>query len=106
MGDSMMAEMMARRRQVAQEAQEGGEAGGDAPCSNYRINMAAANFGECMCGFPKAAHTVGGPPSSGRAKVGKVFGAAARQEPVAAPPPEKPGPPPGKPGPPAGKPAR
>ena len=25
-------------------------------CDNYRINMAADRFGECMCGFPKAAH--------------------------------------------------
>lgn len=26
------------------------------PCEEYRVNMEAANFGECMCGWPKADH--------------------------------------------------
>ena len=26
------------------------------PCSNYRLDMAAAQFGNCKCGFSKAAH--------------------------------------------------
>jgi len=30
--------------------------GGASVCSNYRVNMAAAAFGECKCGHPKAAH--------------------------------------------------
>lgn len=27
------------------------------PCDHYRVNMQAETFGECMCGWPKAAHT-------------------------------------------------
>ena len=27
-------------------------------CDNYRVNMQAANFGECVCGFPKSAHSL------------------------------------------------
>ena len=27
-------------------------------CDNYRIDMAATRFGDCKCGFPKAAHTI------------------------------------------------
>ena len=27
------------------------------PCEAYRINMKAASFGDCMCGWPKAAHS-------------------------------------------------
>jgi len=26
------------------------------PCMNYRVNVAAENFGDCKCGFPKDAH--------------------------------------------------
>ena len=26
-------------------------------CGNYRVNMQAETFGECMCGWPKSAHT-------------------------------------------------
>jgi len=26
------------------------------PCLNYRVNMSAANFGDCKCGFPKDMH--------------------------------------------------
>lgn len=28
----------------------------DAPCSTYRVNMSAEEFGECVCGFPKVQH--------------------------------------------------
>eukprot|EP00747_Dinoflagellata_sp_TGD_P207245 gnl/TRDRNA2_/TRDRNA2_80832_c0_seq1.p1 gnl/TRDRNA2_/TRDRNA2_80832_c0~~gnl/TRDRNA2_/TRDRNA2_80832_c0_seq1.p1 ORF type:complete len:391 (+),score=94.30 gnl/TRDRNA2_/TRDRNA2_80832_c0_seq1:50-1174(+) len=28
------------------------------PCSQYRLNAAAAQFGQCMCGHPKQAHIV------------------------------------------------
>ena len=27
------------------------------PCNNYRINMSAENFGDCVCGFPKLSHS-------------------------------------------------
>ena len=26
------------------------------PCKQYRVNVAAENFGDCLCGFPKAEH--------------------------------------------------
>jgi len=26
------------------------------PCSNYRLDVAGKNFGDCKCGFPKSAH--------------------------------------------------
>eukprot|EP00316_Scyphosphaera_apsteinii_P018823 CAMPEP_0119340778 /NCGR_PEP_ID=MMETSP1333-20130426/101010_1 /TAXON_ID=418940 /ORGANISM="Scyphosphaera apsteinii, Strain RCC1455" /LENGTH=38 /DNA_ID= /DNA_START= /DNA_END= /DNA_ORIENTATION= len=32
-------------------------------CDNYRLNMSAASFGECMCGRPKADHATGGSSS-------------------------------------------
>lgn len=27
------------------------------PCKRYRVNVSAANFGDCICGWPKAAHS-------------------------------------------------
>ena len=40
------------------------------PCSAYKINMAASTFGECTCGFAKAAHSAaalrGGAPTGRR----------------------------------------
>mmetsp|Transcript_6643 Transcript_6643/g.8660 ORF Transcript_6643/g.8660 Transcript_6643/m.8660 type:complete len:250 (-) Transcript_6643:222-971(-) len=29
---------------------------GSSPCNNYRVDVSAANFGDCLCGFPKDAH--------------------------------------------------
>jgi hypothetical protein len=40
-----------------------GEDNGDGikACVNYRVDMAAAAFGDCKCGRPKSEHTVSGP---------------------------------------------
>jgi hypothetical protein len=35
-------------------------------CSDYRVNLAAANFGECLCGFPKAMHKMNQEPGRPR----------------------------------------
>ena len=32
---------------------------GTGACDNYRLDVTAANFGDCKCGFPKIAHVVG-----------------------------------------------
>ena len=34
-------------------------------CDNYRVDVAAARFGDCKCGFPKADHknTAGSAPA-------------------------------------------
>ena len=46
-------------RLAAQKAKAGGdsEKSSGGACDNYRVDMAAANFGDCKCGFPKAAHS-------------------------------------------------
>ena len=38
------------------------------PCDNYRVDMAAANFGDCKCGFPKKDHAPSAFASRGGAK--------------------------------------
>lgn len=47
---------------------------GYCPCTVYRVNLASANFGECMCGEPKAAHSpeaLAGNADAGKAQGGK-----------------------------------
>ena len=34
-------------------------------CENYRVDLKAARFGDCVCGYPKSAHTIS---SIGRGK--------------------------------------
>ena len=43
-----------RRRSLLSPRHAGGSTGA---CDNYRVNMQAASFGECMCGRPRAEHT-------------------------------------------------
>ena len=38
-------------------------------CDNYRIDLTAAEFGTCKCGFPKAAHKSGGGAPRSKVKV-------------------------------------
>lgn len=38
------------------------------PCMAYRVNMAAANFGDCKCGFPKDMHEAAAFASGAKAK--------------------------------------
>ncbi|KAL1499445.1 hypothetical protein AB1Y20_011649 [Prymnesium parvum] len=38
------------------------------PCHTYRVNMSAANFGECKCGFAKDVHDADAFASGGKAK--------------------------------------
>jgi hypothetical protein len=38
------------------QQQMGREADGGGPCSEYRVDMTGARFGDCKCGFPKSMH--------------------------------------------------
>lgn len=45
-----------------------------AQCEKYRVNLNSANFGECMCGAPKAEHSpeaLAGNAASGKKKAGE-----------------------------------
>ena len=53
---------------------------GTKACANYRVNMAAAAFGECKCGRPKPEHTVSGPGLSKVALQKKAAKEAAEKE--------------------------
>ena len=61
-------------------------------CDNYRVDMTASNFGDCVCGQPKAEHKAG----AARPRQGSVkqFMPTAAPAPAAAPtpPPPKPAP--------------
>ena len=35
-------------------------------CTDYRVDMTAKAFGDCVCGFPKAAHSLNGAPTGSR----------------------------------------
>mmetsp|Transcript_7352 Transcript_7352/g.9321 ORF Transcript_7352/g.9321 Transcript_7352/m.9321 type:complete len:233 (-) Transcript_7352:624-1322(-) len=40
---------------------------GSKACDNYRVDTAAENFGDCLCGFPKGAHVEKGENAGARA---------------------------------------
>ena len=41
---------------LSEDPQKQVESADCGPCSDYQINMRAANFGDCICGFPKKGH--------------------------------------------------
>ena len=47
-------------------------------CERYQVNMASANFGECMCGRPKADHTTAALSAGEKAVAVRVDSADAR----------------------------
>ena len=42
------------------------------PCENYKVDMAAANFGDCKCGFPKKDHVPSAFASRGAKPAGQM----------------------------------
>jgi hypothetical protein len=60
------------------------EDNGGGACTNYRVNMAAAAFGECKCGRPKSEHAASGPGLSKVALQKKAAKEAAEKEEKAA----------------------
>ena len=60
------------------------ESSGDGACSNYRVDMAAAAFGQCKCGHPKAAHAVTASPSMSKMAQAKAAQKAADEAKAAA----------------------
>ena len=42
------------------------------PCENYKVDMAAANFGDCRCGFPKKDHVPSAFASRGAKPAGQM----------------------------------
>ena len=62
---------------VASPPSGGGGGGGSGACTTYKINLSAASFGECVCGFPKRHHADGGAPPR-RGAAGKVAALAGK----------------------------